>query len=44
MQTNLPPPARRFLRTPDGRSARALVCAFHHWLDHRQLTLAELTP
>lgn len=44
MRTKLLPPARRFLRTPDGRRARALVSAFHDWLDQRQLTLAELTP
>ena len=44
MQTKLPPPARRFLRTPDGRGARAFVYAFHDWLDQRQLTLVELTP
>src|SRR5262245_39811022 len=44
MQAKLPPPARRFLRTPEGCRARRLVHAFHHWLDQQQLTLAELTP
>src|SRR5512140_539895 len=43
MRTKLPPPARRFLQTPDGRRARALVYAFHDWLEKRSLTLAELT-
>jgi len=44
MPTELPPPARRFLRTTAARRARRTVHAFHHWLDQRRLTLAELTP
>lgn len=44
MRTKLPSPARQFLRTLDGRRARPIVDTFHHWLDQRQLTLAELTP
>jgi len=43
MPTELPPPARRFLGTQDGRRARTIVHAFHHWLDQQRLTLAELT-
>ena len=35
---------RRFLRTPDGRRARAAVSTLHRWLDERGLPLAELTP
>jgi site-specific recombinase XerD len=44
MPTELPPPARRYLQTPEGRRGRAIVHAFHHWLDQRRLSLAELTP
>jgi site-specific recombinase XerD len=43
MLTELPPPARRFLQTPEGRRTRKIVYAFHHWLDQRQLTVADLT-
>jgi site-specific recombinase XerD len=35
---------RRFLRTPDGRRARAAVSTLHRWLDERGRPLAELTP
>jgi len=44
MPTKLPPPARRFLRTTDGRRARTIVHEFHHWLEQRRLTMVELTP
>jgi site-specific recombinase XerD len=43
MLVELPPPARLFLQTADGRRARRIVYAFHHWLDQRQLTVGELT-
>jgi site-specific recombinase XerD len=35
---------RRFLRTPDGRRARAAVSTLHRWLDQRDLPLTRLTP
>jgi len=44
MPSELPPPARRFLRTAGGRRARAIVHALHRWLARRQLPLAALTP
>ncbi len=44
MARPLPPPTRRFLRTPDGRRARKIVHALHRWLDRRRLMVAELTP
>jgi site-specific recombinase XerD len=40
----LPRPARRFVRTTANYRVHGIVLAFHHWLDRRQLTLAELTP
>jgi hypothetical protein len=43
MPVELPPPARQFLRTSDGRRARRIVYAFHHWLAQRQLTVDKLT-
>ncbi|NKB15938.1 MAG: site-specific integrase [Sphingomonadales bacterium] len=42
--SDLPEPTKRFLRTTDHRRIRIIVRAFHHWLDRRQLSLAELTP
>lgn len=44
MRGNLPPPARRFLRTTQHRRTHLIVRAFHRWLDRRQLALSELTP
>lgn len=44
MPTELPPFARRFLRTSGGHGARTVVYALHHWLTKRSLTMAELTP
>lgn len=41
---DLPPCARRFLRTGPNRRARLLVHSLHRWLDRRQLPLSELTP
>lgn len=41
---DLPPCARRFLRTGPNRRARLLVQSLHRWLDRRQLPLAEFTP
>ena len=44
MSSELPRPARRFLRTTAHPRVQAIVHAFHRWLDRRRLTLAELTP
>jgi site-specific recombinase XerD len=44
MAHELPPATRRFLQTPDGRRARAIVHAFHRWLDRQRMTVVELTP
>jgi len=44
MSSELPPPARRFLRTTAHSRVQAIVHAFHRWLERRRLTLAELTP
>ena len=42
--SDLPQPAKRFLRTTDHRRIHIIVHAFHRWLDRHQLSLAELTP
>jgi site-specific recombinase XerD len=44
MLGDLPPPARRFLRTTQHRRTHIIVRAFHRWLDRRQLALTKLTP
>jgi site-specific recombinase XerD len=44
MASELPRPARRFLRTTAHSRVQAIVHAFHRWLDRRRLTLADLTP
>src|SRR5689334_15973455 len=44
MSSELPRPARRFLRTTAHPRVQAIVHAFHRWLDQRRLTLAALTP
>lgn len=44
MSRDLPQPARRFLRTSRHRRVVLIVHAFHRWLEHRHLTVAELTP
>jgi site-specific recombinase XerD len=40
----LPPFAKRFLRTRPHRRVRLLVYVLHRWLERQQLTLSEFTP
>jgi site-specific recombinase XerD len=44
MLGDLPPSAKRFLRTTQHRRVHIIVRAFHRWLDQRQLVLAKFTP